>query len=369
VPRSDQFDHGYVVGILVSSRMDSDDPDRIPDAVPATNIKPEFQRVVGQYRVPLHEPDAGSYGMLVSSERITTAVMPSGHITSDLDTAGNAKQDAQPGLWLPVGVYRVSFGGHFSPFEIEVTKDHTEASPLDLYTVAPVSAGPGTPINVLPVPVDPAPGEFLAWGDGGLVWLPVDEAGQGPEGPEGPEGPPGEDGLSAYEVAVAEGFEGSPAEWLASLEGPPGEDGAPGIDGLSAYEIAVDEGFEGSVEDWLDSLVGPEGPEGPPGADGEQGPPGEKGEQGPPGADGADGQDGAPGDKGDKGDKGDPGEPGQDAGSDLETIAAGVTVTVRYDDGWPTRPTNRTGITVQWVAGTTAPPEALPGDIWIPELA
>lgn len=328
MPRSDQFDHGYVVGILVSSRMDSNDPDRLPDAVPATNIKPEFQRVVGQYRVPLHEPDDGSYGMLVSSERIATAVMSSGHITSDLDPSGNAKVDAQPGLWLPVGVYRVSFGGHFSPFEIEVTKDHTETTPLDLYTVAPVTAGPGTPINVLPVPVDPAPGEFLAWGGGGLVWLPVDEAGQGPEGPPGP---PGEDGLSAYEVAVAEGFEGSPAEWLASLEGLPGEDGAPGIDGLSAYEIAVDEGFEGSVEDWLDSLVGPEGPEGPPGADGEpgrdgqdgeQGPPGEPGEKGDQGEPGADGEQGLPGEKGDpgeqgppgeKGDKGDPGEPGQDA--------------------------------------------------------
>src|SRR5690625_7518668 len=108
--------------------MDSDDPDRIPDAVPATNIKPEFQRVVGQYRVPLHEPDAGSYGMLVSSQRITTAVMPSGHITSDLDTAGNAKQHAQPGRQLPAEVYRAPSGGHFSPFEVDDTQDHQDAS-------------------------------------------------------------------------------------------------------------------------------------------------------------------------------------------------------------------------------------------------
>ena len=38
-------------------------------------------------------------------------------------------------------------------------------------------------------------------------------------------------GASAYEVAVAEGFVGTEAEWLATLEG---EDGEPGIDGTAA---------------------------------------------------------------------------------------------------------------------------------------
>lgn len=57
-------------------------------------------------------------------------------------------------------------------------------------------------------------------------------------------------GDSAYEVAVQEGFVGTKAQWLASLVGP---------QGLSAYQVAVVEGFEGSVSDWLASLVGPPG--------------------------------------------------------------------------------------------------------------
>ena len=41
--------------------------------------------------------------------------------------------------------------------------------------------------------------------------------GTGPAGPTGPAGADGDDGLSAYEVAVAEGFVGTEAEWLESL--------------------------------------------------------------------------------------------------------------------------------------------------------
>lgn len=36
-------------------------------------------------------------------------------------------------------------------------------------------------------------------------------------------GPLGPGGPSAYQVAVAQGFEGSEADWLESLRGPPGE--------------------------------------------------------------------------------------------------------------------------------------------------
>ncbi|MEV5509057.1 collagen-like protein [Streptomyces orinoci] len=63
----------------------------------------------------------------------------------------------------------------------------------------------------------------------------------------GPEGPRGAQGASAYEVALAAGFTGTPADWLTSLIGPrgatgpqgpqgpvgvPGRDGAPGAPGL-----------------------------------------------------------------------------------------------------------------------------------------
>lgn len=51
-------------------------------------------------------------------------------------------------------------------------------------------------------------------------------------------------------------------------QGPPGEQGLPG---LSAYEVAVENGFRGTEQDWLDSLVGPRGPKGPKGEKGEPG--------------------------------------------------------------------------------------------------
>lgn len=56
--------------------------------------------------------------------------------------------------------------------------------------------------------------------------------------------------------------------------------GGSGEDGASAYEVAVANGFEGTEEEWLASLVGPEGPAGP------------QGEKGADGAAGADGKDG-----------------------------------------------------------------------------
>ena len=53
------------------------------------------------------------------------------------------------------------------------------------------------------------------------------------------------------------------------------------FEGLSAYEVAVANGFEGTVEEWLLSL---EGPQGVPGETGPQGEPGAQGEPGPQGS-------------------------------------------------------------------------------------
>ncbi|MFE0877324.1 right-handed parallel beta-helix repeat-containing protein [Streptomyces smyrnaeus] len=55
------------------------------------------------------------------------------------------------------------------------------------------------------------------------------------------------------------------------------------VRGASAYEVAVAEGFVGTPVQWLDSLVGPAGPEGPVGPAGPQGEPGPAGPQGPKG--------------------------------------------------------------------------------------
>lgn len=171
-----------------------------------------------------------------------------GEILSPVDADGR-------GVWLAVGVWEVSFrtGGGREPesFEFEVTAEHTADAPLDLVSVAPFVPGPGETVVTLSVPSGGGPGLVLGWSESesGLAWV-SGGAGGGGVGPAGPAGPKGDDGLSAYQVAVSEGFSGSKSEWLASLIGPPGD---------SAYEVAVSDGFSGTKKEWLDSLVGPQG--------------------------------------------------------------------------------------------------------------
>ena len=97
----------------------------------------------------------------------------------------------------------------------------------------------------------------------------------------------GTDGKSAYQIAVENGFVGTVAEWIASLEGNgigieriektstnglidtytifytdgststfTVQNGEDGTNGLSAYEIAVLNGFEGTEAEWIASLHG-----------------------------------------------------------------------------------------------------------------
>lgn len=108
-------------------------------------------------------------------------------------------------------------------------------------------------------------------------------------------GPRGERGYSAYDLAVKNGYTGTEKEWLAYLKGDKGDkgdtgatgaigpagtngkdgvngaDGKPGSNGLSAYELAVKNGFTGNESAWLESLKGEQGVPGPAGADGKNG--------------------------------------------------------------------------------------------------
>ena len=61
---------------------------------------------------------------------------------------------------------------------------------------------------------------------------------------------PGRQGASAYEVAVANGFDGDEAAWLASLKGK---------NGKSAYEAAVEGGFKGTEEEFASLLADDDG--------------------------------------------------------------------------------------------------------------
>lgn len=83
-----------------------------------------------------------------------------------------------------------------------------------------------------------------------------------PRGDAGEQGVAGSDGASAYQVAVANGFVGDEAAWLASLVGSDGMDGSDGAEGASAYQVALAGGFVGTEAEWLASLVGADGANG-----------------------------------------------------------------------------------------------------------
>ena len=68
-------------------------------------------------------------------------------------------------------------------------------------------------------------------------------------------GPQGATGKSAYEIAVANGFEGTEAEWLASLKGEDGKKGDKGSRGDSGENGADGVGIEGIYETSEGTLV------------------------------------------------------------------------------------------------------------------
>lgn len=184
--------------------------------------------------------------------------------------------------------------------------------------------------------------------------------------------------------------------------GAPGSPGSPGADGLSAYQIAVAGGFVGTEADWLASLIGPAstipgppgpestvpGPPGPPGADSTvPGPPGSPGAPGadsmvpgPPGAPGAAATvavgtttTGLPGSsasvtnvgtssaavlnfvipKGDKGDQGNPGVSAMTRAARVNTSTAGVATWV-YSTPFPAGVIPVISATAQQAAGVIA---------------
>lgn len=80
-----------------------------------------------------------------------------------------------------------------------------------------------------------------------------------------------EPGMSAYEVWLSIGNEGSVEDFLAALVGEPGADGYVGADGFggqdgaSAYQLWLDAGNTGTPQQFLDSLIGATGLTGPAG--------------------------------------------------------------------------------------------------------
>lgn len=129
----------------------------------------------------------------------------------------------------------------------------------------------------------------LGGGSGGEKGDKGDPGAPGQDGTDGSPGEPGQDGTdgkSAYEIARDHGYGGTETQWLASLKGEKGDrgddgadgspgqngsdgqpgqdgsDGAPGSPGASAYELALANGFQGSPAEWLESLKGEDGTDG-----------------------------------------------------------------------------------------------------------
>lgn len=149
-------------------------------------------------------------------------------------------------------------------------------------------------------------------------------------------GAQGIQGLSAYQVAVQHGFEGTEAEWLISLKGEKGETGPKGDKGDTGEKGATGErgpqGLQGER-----GLQGVQGEQGEPGIQGPAGPTGPKGEQGEPGPKGEPGANGTPGEqgpKGDPGEKGEKGDPGSDASvtkQNVESVLTGDITSHNHD--------------------------------------
>lgn len=140
--------------------------------------------------------------------------------------------------------------------------------------------------------------------------------------------------LTAYEIAVKKGFEGTEQEWLESLKGETGAgfEIAGEYQTLEELEQAVPDPVQGPaykvgsgdsalIYAWSDSQqkwvtvdvrgpMGPQGPQGQQGIQGPAGPKGEQGQQGPEGAVGPQGPAGPQGPQGEPGPKGDQGPEG-----------------------------------------------------------
>jgi hypothetical protein len=233
-------------------------------------------------------------------------------------------------------------------------------------------------------------GETGPQGDTGATGATGDQGPTGATGDQGPIGDKGDPGLSAYEVAVDNGFVGTEAEWLASLVGAPGTNGADALwNWLGAYNDATmyAEGdiveYNGSTyrrNNYGNSVTGynPEAAvptafweylalKGQDGAKGDTGETGAKGDTGETGAKGDTGETGAKGDKGDTGETGLQGERGETGpkGDPGTAMYLGDTAPTDGTQFWFNTVDNRLYVDDDgvWVDASPQVPQYVPTDI------
>ena len=139
--------------------------------------------------------------------------------------------------------------------------------------------------------------------------------------------------------------------------------GAQGIQGLSAYQVAVQHGFEGTEDEWLISLKGEKGETGPKGDKGDTGEKGATGERGPQGLQGERGLQGVQGEKGEQGIQGPVGPKGEQGEQGIQGIQG------PQGEPGPQGPKGDTGsglnIKGELDSESQLPQEGVSGDAWL----
>lgn len=127
-------------------------------------------------------------------------------------------------------------------------------------TIEVLVAGPQGPAGAPSTVPGPA-GQQGEQGEQGIQGPAGPEGPQGPVGPAGPQGPKGDAGDTGPQGPQGDpGPKGDTGD--TGPKGDKGDPGDPGADGLSAYEVALANGFTGTEQEWLDSLVGSPGQDG-----------------------------------------------------------------------------------------------------------
>lgn len=139
--------------------------------------------------------------------------------------------------------------------------------------------------------------------------------------------------------------------------------GAQGIQGLSAYQVAVQHGFEGTEDEWLISLKGEKGETGPKGDKGDTGEKGATGERGPQGLQGERGLQGVQGEKGEQGIQGPVGPKGEQGEQGIQGIQG------PQGEPGPQGPKGNTGsglnLKGELDSESQLPQEGVSGDAWL----
>lgn len=254
---------GTVEGRLVAAVADTDlDPDTNPDIVPVTGqvvFTPNARRIVS--------PASGS---VILPQPVVQDLTENGEFSVALIATDDP--NSSPVDWTYTVQLRANNGVAAQSYNIQVPGGQT----VNLANVTPVSESGGEVVVM------------------------------GPAGPQGPAGPAG--GLDPDQPQTIN------AQWDFALSptvnGEPIGTGATGADGASAYEVAVEQGFTGTAAEWIASLEGPQGPQGVPGQNGVDGAPGPVGPVGPVGPAGPKGDAGPQGVAGPTGPQGEVGPEG-----------------------------------------------------------